>query len=360
MTPLARRAVMREVAELAGVALSSVSRVLSDHPDVSASMRERVLAAVAELGYTPDLLAQSLRTQRTRSVGFLVGDISNPIVSQMVKGAETTLGEAGYSTLLTNSLVDPHLDVKNILLLAQRRVDALILLLVREDNPATLEVLERTEIPLVLLERDVPGLIDANRVLSDHRRGMDAAVRHLLELGHRRIALIVGQPVLPTRERRSAFEHALATSGYPSPGDLVREGFYSVEHGAAATRELLDMAEPPTAIIAGANQIMIGALQVISERGIDLGVDLSFIGCDDVSVAGLYRPPVAVVDRDLEALGRTAAEVVLDALRTGAEVRTVVLPTHFLARPSCGPAPEAAGTHKRASVGSAGTTAVSG
>jgi LacI family transcriptional regulator len=267
----------------------------------------------------------------------------------MVKGAETTLGEAGYSMLLTNSLVDPDLDVKNILLLAQRRVDALILLLVREDNPATLDVLEQVEIPMVLLERDVPASIDANRVLSDHRRGMEAAVEHLVGLGHRRIALIVGQPVRPTRERRSAFEHVL--SRYTdSTVNWVREGFYSIEHGRVATRELLDMSDPPTAIVAGANQIMIGALQVISERGLDLGVDLSFVGCDDVSVAGLYRPPVAVVDRDTEALGRTAAEVVLDSLRTGAEVRTVVLPTHFLARPSCGPAPAEPGSARKRSA----------
>jgi LacI family transcriptional regulator len=349
MTPLPRRAVMREVAELAGVALSSVSRVLSDHPDVSATMRERVLAAVEQLGYTPDLLAQSLRTQRTRSVGFVVGDISNPIIAQMVKGAETTLGEAGYSMLLTNSLVEPDLDVKNILLLARRRVDALIMLLVREDNQATLDVLEQLEIPLVLLERDVPIPIDANRVLSDHRRGMEQAVRHLLELGHRRIALIVGQPVRPTRERRGAFEDVLARVAKSTAVSWVREGFYSVEHGAVATRELLDMSEPPTAIIAGANQLMIGALQVISERGLELGVDLSFVGCDDVSVAGLYRPPVAVVDRDVEALGRRAADLVLESLKTGAEAQTVVLPTEFLARPSCGPAPQEPSSWRRRS-----------
>jgi LacI family transcriptional regulator len=359
MTPLGRRAVMREVAALAGVALSSVSRVLSDHPDVSEAMRERVLVAVEELGYTPDLLAQSLRTQRTRSVGFVVGDISNPIISQMVKGAETTLSEAGYSTLLTNSLVEPDLEVKNIVLLAQRRVDALILLLVHEDNQPTLNVLERLEIPLVLIERDVPATITASRVLSDHRHGMEEAVTQLLELGHRRIALIVGQPVRPTRERLSAFNDVLARAGAPQSVSWVREGFYSVEHGAVATRELLDMSEPPTAIIAGANQIMIGALQVISERGLDLGVDLSFVGCDDISIASLYRPPVAVIDRDIEALGRTAAELVLESLQTGGgEVRTVVHPTDFLARPSCGPAPQESGSwRKRAARSVSGASA---
>ena len=324
-------------------------------------MRERVLVAVQELGYTPDLLAQSLRTQRTRSVGFVVGDISNPIISQMVKGAETTLSAAGYSTLLTNSLVEPDLEVKNIVLLAQRRVDALILLLVHDECLPTLNVLEQLEIPLVLIERDVPATITASRVLSDHQHGMEEAVTRLLELGHRRIALIVGRPVRPTRERLSAFNDVLARAGAPQSVSWVREGFYSVEHGAVATRELLDMSEPPTAIIAGANQIMIGALQVISERGLDLGVDLSFVGCDDISIASLYRPPVAVIDRRHRSAPGilTAAELVLESLQPGAgEVRTGVHPTHFLARPSCGPAAQESGSwRKRAARSVSGASA---
>src|SRR5690606_16311322 len=123
----APRASMREVADRAGVAMSSVSRVLSGHPDVSAGMRERVMAVVAELGYQPDLLAQSLRRRATRSVGFVVGDIANPLLAEIVKGGERALRDGGYSMLLTDSENEPARDADHMRLLEQRRVDGLML-----------------------------------------------------------------------------------------------------------------------------------------------------------------------------------------------------------------------------------------
>jgi LacI family transcriptional regulator len=115
---------------------------------------------------------------------------------------------------------------------------------------------------------------------------------------------------------------------------------FSVEHGAAAMRRLLDLPEPPTAVIAGGNQFMLGALRVVRERGLRLGQDLSFVGCDDVAITDLFQPAVAVVRRDNYAMGRTAAELLLARLRDDAPPSDVVLPTEFVARPSCGPAPQ--------------------
>lgn len=320
--------------------MSSVSRTLSGHPDVSEAMREKVLAAVEELGYKPDLLAQSLRSRESRSIGFVAGDISNPVLAHIVKGAETTLRRAGYSMLLTNSLVDPELDHENIELLEQRRADGLIVLLVREDHQPTVDALAALDVPLVVVERDLPQRVQASRVLSDHAAGMRQAVEHLIELGHRRIALIVGQPVRPTRERREAVEVACAEHGFSPDQLIVREGVYSVEHGARATSELLDLPDRPTALIAGGNQMMIGALRIISERNIELGRDLSFVGCDDIELATLYRPQIAVVDRDTVALGRAAADLVLSQLRDQVPVmREMFLPTMFVSRPSCAPPP---------------------
>lgn len=334
--PRRGRSSMREVAELAGVAMSSVSRVLSGHPDVSAEMRERVLAAVGELGYKPDLLAQSLRRRETLSVGFVVADISNPLFAEIVKGAETTLRDAGYSMLLTNSLGNSEIEAAHIHLLEQRRVDGLILSLAREGYAPTIELLERLDVPIVLIDREIPASVRAGRVLSGHRQGMSAAVRHLLDLGHRRIGLIVGHPVRPATERRRALEEVFAERGLARTYE-IREGTFSVEYGARAMRELLDQAEPPTAIIAGGNQMMIGALEVISERGIELGTELSFVGCDDIPLTHIYRPPIAVVRRDNGRLGAAAAELLLRRMRGETEPSEVVLPTEFVARPSCGP-----------------------
>src|SRR5204863_4123165 len=248
----ASRPGMREVAQAAGVAMSSVSRVLSDHPDVSPSMRERVFAAVEQLGYKPDLLAESLRRRETRSVGFVVSDVSNQLFAEIVKGAETALREAGYSMLLTNSENDPDLDADHVRLFERRRVDGLILSLAQEGHPPTIELLEQLDVPIVVIDRDLPPSIPASRVLSDHRTGMTAAVDHLLDLGHRKIAFVAGQPTRPSRERRQAFEDAFAARGLPRTYQ-VSEGTFSIESGTRLTRDLLDGAAPPTALIPAGN-----------------------------------------------------------------------------------------------------------
>jgi LacI family transcriptional regulator len=301
-------------------------------------MRERVHAAVEQLGYKPHQLAQSHRRRETRAVGVVVSDVSNQLFAEIVMGAETALREAGYSMLLTNSENDPELDAEHVRLFERRRVDGLILSVAKEDHRPTTELLEQLDVPIVVVDRDLPPSIVASRALSDHRTGMTAAVNHLLDLGHRRIAFVAGQPTRPSRERRQAFEDAFAARGLPRTYE-VKEGTFSIESGTRLTRELLDAAQPPTALIAGGNQLMLGALQVISERGIELGRDLSFVGFDDIAVTSLYRPPIAVVRRDNVALGRTAAELLLGRIRDGADASEVLLPTEFVSRPSCGPAP---------------------
>ena len=301
-------------------------------------MTEKVVRAVEELNYRPDILAQSLRRRETLSVGFVVGDISNPLVAEIVTGAESALHANGYSMLLTNSLGDPLLEAAHIALLSRRRVDGLVISVLDETHPESLGKLRELDIPIVLLDRNLPAEIPVSRVLSDHRSGMKAAGLHLLALGHRRFGLIAGAAVRPALERRGGLEEAFAERGLPATY-TADEGVFSVEHGAAAMRRLLDLPEPPTAIIAGGNQLMLGALRVVSERGLRLGQDVSFVGCDDVAITDLFQPAVAVVRRDNHAMGRTAAELLLARLREGAPPSDVVLPTEFVARPSCGPPP---------------------
>jgi LacI family transcriptional regulator len=325
---------MREVAEKAGVAMSSVSRVMSGHPDVSPAMRKRVLAAVEELGYTPDLLAQSLRRRETLTVGFVVGDISNPLLAEIVMGVESTLHANGYSMLLTSSLGDPAMEAADIGLLSQRRVDGLIISIVDEAHPDTIARLRKLEVPVVVLDRAMPE-VTVSRVLSNHRAGMHDAVFHLLDLGHRNIALINGAGVRPAIERRAGFEEAFSARGL-SPSSSIYEESFSVEHGSKAMRAILAEGGA-TAVIAGGNQLMLGALRVASEQHVRLGQDLSFVGCDDVAIADLYQPAIAVVRRDNVQMGRTAAELLLERMRDRAAPMNVELPTEFVPRPSCGP-----------------------
>jgi LacI family transcriptional regulator len=326
---------MREVAEAAGVAMSSVSRVLSGHPDVSPVMRQRVLATVEQLGYKPNLLAQSLRRQETLSVGFVVRDISNPLMSEIVKAAETRLREAGYSMLLTNSESEPDLDAAHIRLFEQRRVDGLILSLTSETHADTNKLLEQLEIPCVVVDRDLPPAVRVSRVLYDHQAGMRAAARHLLELGHRRIGLTIGAPVRPSRERRLGLEAEFAASGLARTYTIADVGEFAAEPGERAVAGLLDAPDPPTAIIVGSNQMLPGALRAIAARGLELPGDLSLVTCDDTILAELYRPPIGVVKRDNFEIGRIAAELLIARMQDDDVPRDLFLTTEFLPRESC-------------------------
>ena len=322
------------MAERAGVAISSVSRVLGDYPDVSPRMREAVMAAVTELHYRPNMLARGLRRKKSYSVGYVVSDISNPVLAETVMGTEGRLRAAGYSLLLTNSGSDPQLDVTNIQLLEERRVDGLILSLSREDFPELGVLLDGLEVPFVLVDRDAPSGMLAWQVVFDHRTGMAAAADHLVELGHRHFGIILGGPRRPADQRRRGVEEALAKVRRTTC--QVVDGPFSVEHGAAAMRDLLRADPSPTAVVAGGNLLMHGALRVLHERGREVGRDVSFVGCDDVAIAELHRPRIAVVRRDLRAMGVAAAEMMLEALVGAGPPRQEVLPTEFVAAPSCG------------------------
>jgi LacI family transcriptional regulator len=328
---------MREVADRAQVAMSSVSRVLSEHPDVSPAMRERVLAAVDELGYRPDLLAQGLRRGATHSVGFVIGDISNPVLAQIVKGAEGRLREAGYSVLLSNSEGDPKLDAEYIRVFSQRRVDGLILSLASETEPATLEALEEIETPFVLQDRELAGNHNASSVLADHRAGMRAAIGYLLDLGHREIGLIAAAEMRPTRERIAGAREAYAERGVAS-GLSVITGSFAPEHGAQASDELLSRPVAPTALVAGSNQILIGILRTLLRRDLRIATDVSLLTCDDTEITTLMRPSIGAISRNNVEAGRAAANLLLRRLQSpdpGPE--SVTLETQFTARQSCAP-----------------------
>jgi LacI family transcriptional regulator len=342
---------MKEVAEVAGVAMSSVSRVLSGHPDVSPRMRTRVMAAVDELRYRPNLLAQSLRSQQTFTVGFLVGDISNPLLSEMVKGAVTTLRQKGYATILTDSDRDPELDAMHLGLFEQRRVDGLILSPSRENHPATLDALGRIQVPSVLIDRELPSSIVVDRVLSDHQIGMKQALNHLIDLGHRRIGLIVGLPVRATAERKAALIAAFDERRLDPTYLIFESEDLSFDSGRDGARALLDDPTQPTAILVGGNQLVVGALTEIRSRGLRIAEDLSIVSTDDTAATALHIPPIATVRRNNVELGAVAATLLLERMREQARAqdggldvtesvvpREITLPTEFVARESCGPA----------------------
>jgi LacI family transcriptional regulator len=329
-----KRPGLRQVAELAGVGISTVSRVVSNHPDVSPKMRERVLSAVHELGYEPDFLAQSLRTGSTNSVGFVLSDITNPVVAHMVHGAEEVLRGAGYALMVMNSENDPRLEMEHIRFLHSRHIDGLIVLATNERRKITLDALLARDVPVVAIDRDLPRRLRTSFVLSNHRVGMSAAVGHLLDLGHRRIGLVSWPLHLrPGRERLAGLKDAYAARGLPDTS-LPVVGM-TAEEGERATEQFLASPQRLTALIAGSNQLLIGCLRSLTNHRQRPGVDIALVTCDDVPLAELFTPPLAVIARDNTATGRAAAEILLHRFHGVNEPETIVLETHFIPRASC-------------------------
>jgi LacI family transcriptional regulator len=327
---------VRDVAERANVAISSASRVFTGHPNVSAKMRERVLSAANELGYQPDLIARSLRTGTSQTVGFLVADLANPIFAEVIRGAEDRLRSSGYGLLLTNSQGDPRLDVENVQLFLRRRVDGIMLLTADPGDVVAMDTLPPTSVPTIVLDRGMPRGSTASTVYFDHAEGFKTATRHLLRLGHKSIAFISGPPELrPVRDRLDGVLQAFQEAGVESDQRLRRLGSLAPSFGQSAMLELLDSDDPPTAVIVGGNRLLTGVLEALHARNRVVGTDIALISTDEVDLTRLYRPPISVVARDTNTMGRVAAELLLDRLAdpTG-PVRSVLLPTSFIARES--------------------------
>jgi LacI family transcriptional regulator len=327
---------MQEVAKRAGVASSSVSRVLSGHPNVSEVMRNRVIDAVSALGYEPNLLAQSLRRGSTMTVGFVVSNISNPLLSEIALGAETCLQSSGYSMLLANSMSNPEIDAAHIGMLAQRRVDGLLLSVSSEDWPGTIDAVNKARLPVVLVDRELNVNGSVSAVLAEHSIGIAAAVQHLGSLGHRRIALVNGPANLrPARDRAATLRRVARQLDIASS---VRSGEFSLQHGEQATQSLMAQPDPPTAIVVGSNQILVGVLRELRRSGLRIPDDVSLVTCDEVPLAEFLVPPLATIERDHFEIGAIAATLLLELL-AGTKPRNQRVSTVYKPTASVGPAP---------------------
>mgnify|MGYP001187225447 FL=1 len=327
---------MKEVAAHAGVALSSVSRVLNSHDDVSEKMRKKVLKSCQELGYEPNLLASSLRSGTTRTVGFLISDISNPLYGDIAWGAERTLDLSGYAMILANSESDPNRDVEMIRLLKQRRVDGLILTVADDQSEEIYHELSKIQVPIVLIDREVEEMPELSAILSDHSSGMQVAVEHLIKMNHKRIALITGPSSLSVnRERMKGFKAAFKNSEIDYNDSLSHHVRYTPEEGMCVTNSLLENSEPPTAIICGGNLLLLGVLRAINQKNLKVGEDISIVSCDEVPLTELHSPPISVISRDTSKMGESAASILVNQMNSSNPIsRIIQLPTSFHIRES--------------------------
>jgi LacI family transcriptional regulator len=329
-----KTATLHDVAREAGVSVSTVSRALNDQPFVRSEVRERVRTASEALGYRPDVAARSMRTGTTGAVGLVVSDISNPLFASIARAADSALSPRGYALMIANSANDPDHEAELISAFRQRRLDGLIIATANEGAPG-LGVRVASFQAAVLLDREVPGS-RSDAVLSDHAAGLREAMRHLAGLGHRRIALIAGTPgQRGSRVRIQTYDEELARLRFPRDRALCRAGEMTVADGYRAVGEVLALADPPTAIIAGNNQLFAGLFAAIRDLGLRIPEDLSVVACEETELTMLHNPPLDVVRRDMDELGTTAAELLLERLDAPRRrPRQVVLPTTFEARGS--------------------------
>jgi LacI family transcriptional regulator len=331
--PTTRRT-LRDVAEAAGVSLSTASRVSRGAASVRPEVRARVLDAIERLGYQPDRAARSIRTGRSGVVGYVVADVANPFFAAIVKGASAVLEPEGHALLLASSGYDPVVEERALRSLRAHRVDGLVLSVTDEQAPYLAAHVAR--VPSVAVDRLLAGAVDVVR--SDHAIGIGDAVRHLARLGHRRLVLLAGSDrQLGTRARIEAFRDAAAACGLAERETLVRSACPSGLAGRALAAEVL--ATAPTALLVASYDLLVAMLEELAARGLRIPDDVSFVACDDLDVCRIATPPLDVVRRDIELLGREAATLLLRRLRgeVAGGPQASVLPTEFLARASSAP-----------------------
>lgn len=339
---------IRDVAREAKVSLGTVSRVLNQHESVSGEIRERVERAIRALGYTPNAVAQSMRKKRTRTVGCIIRDINLPALAAFVRAAHDAFFQAGYALLLTNSEGQRHREMELVALLSSRKADALIIAHHSEQDEELHQMLKAADIPVVLVDREYPAWADA--VMVDHRGGVRRATEQLLQLGHRRIALITGSPALyHGRERIAGFEAAHRAFGVKPVQRLIRRESFLADYAFQQTSILVTGKDPPTAIVAGGIDVLPGVLRALRTRGLSIPGDISLVAASDSDLAQLSEPPITVESWDYAEIGRIAAQLVLERLATKgkAEPRRVLVPAELVQRGSCAP-PRGASRRERA------------
>jgi LacI family transcriptional regulator len=343
---MSSRVTIADVARGAGVHPSTVSRALN--PTTRGMVTEAVAVRVAEvaerLGWRPSALAAGLRTRRSRTIGILVPDLVNPVFPPIVQAAEARLAEAGYVAILANTDNDAGREALLIERMAAHLVDGLMLASAACGSRA-LTLCEQWRIPAVLINRRLPEA-RVPSVINDDRSGMTLAVRHLVELGHRRIAHLAGPSGISTAsDRRIGFLSAMAAAGLDAASaPMIAAEAYTAIAGRQAMELLLRQA-PFTAVAVANDMLCFGVYDALSAAGLRVGVDVSVTGFNDMLFVDRINPPLTTVRIQHAEMGRRAAEVLLTEMEGLAKPSPdIVLKPELVARQSSAPPGGAVGT----------------
>jgi len=325
---------IKDVAAIAGVSFTTVSHVLNETRPVSAEARRRVLAAVEEIGYLPSAVARSLRKSETKIVGVLVPNVQNPFFAELVCGVEEACRLGGYSVFLCNSDNDPKRQQQYMRTLLEKRIDGLLLSSAGDDE-ALAGIFKMASVPSVTVDRLVPGA-KADRVSVNNREGAAAAVRHLLELGHRRVGCISGPSEFEVaQERVEGWRDAFRDLGLAPDESWLIAGDFSSAGGYAAARQLLQASPELTAVFASNDLMALGAMRAAAEMGRSVPQALSVVGFDDIELSAYAYPSLTTVGCSIKELGREAGRALLERIENPqAALKEVLLTPTLVLRES--------------------------
>jgi LacI family transcriptional regulator len=341
MSETAQRLNIRQIADLAGVSIATVSRVLNGRGDVSEETREVVSRVIRENGYTANRNARGLSAGRTGLVGVLVPLVYPAYFSGILAGAAEALSERDFQIVLSPTGGEHDREVSIVDRLHGLTDGAMIIL--PEESSEELERLLDSGFRFVVLDPLMPLEERIPSVSAAHMSGADQAMKHLLDLGHRRVGQISGpRGWVATEDRRRGYRAALAAAGILPDPALEREAEPEIDAGRAAAEQLLDLSELPTAIFAFNDNIAIGAIQAARARGLRVPEDLSVVGFDDVEHATIVTPALTTVRQPLAEMGRTGVSLLMRLLE-GQRFETlhVELATRLVVRDSTAPPPRA-------------------
>jgi LacI family transcriptional regulator, galactose operon repressor len=332
------RVTIREIAELAGVSIATVSRVVNGRGDVSPETRELVQRIVRERGYMANRSARALSRGKTGLIGGTVPMVHYPYFSHLVAGVAEALYEQDMRLVLCPTLHEHAREVSLLERLMHGTTDGAVIIL-PEESSEELEQLVNHGYRFVVIDPTVPVNERVPAVSAAHTAGANQAMKHLLSLGHRRIGAITGpRGVKATDDRRRGYFAALAEAGIARDPELEIESNFELRGGVDAAQRLLDLADPPTAIFCFNDNMAIGAMRVARERGIRVPEDLSIIGFDDLDEAGIVNPALTTIRQPLAEMGRMAISLLMRLLEDQPiETLHIELATRLVIRESTAP-----------------------
>jgi LacI family fructose operon transcriptional repressor len=323
---------IKDVADAAQVSIATVSRVLADKPHVSDELRQRVMSAVKALGYRPNRIARSLRTQQSATIGLVVSDIRNPYFTAVSRAVEDMAYQNGMSVYLCNTDENPDKEEMYLSVLRNENVAGIIFSPTRKTAESFAQL--NLDIPTIAIDRPIPG-DQVDSVLIDNQVAAFRLAEHLIMNGFRRIGALFGSASSTGRERRLGFEQALQAHGLTASADLIRFVPAKVQAGYQAALEMLDSPEAPQALFTSNSLLLAGALMAIRDRSLRIPDQVGLAGFDDVNWTVLVQPAITVIAQPTDEIGKTAAELLLQRIEDPQRpARQVILKSQLVVRES--------------------------